>query len=78
MMPNSSFSLDCGFVLHGCAWWLCGPGPTLATFQLEDFLFKKFSDLSYGAHQCQFYILVGEGGLFFARFKNDFKKKPCP
>ena len=77
MMPNSSFSLDWGLVLHGGAWWLCGPEHTLATFQLQDFFGKKKSDLSYGAHQWQFFIFLEEGGFFFA-LKNDFKKKPCP
>ena len=65
--------LFCMGALGGCV----ALGPLWRLFNLTIF-FKKFSDLSYGAHQCQFYILVGEGWLFFARFKTDFKKKPCP
>ena len=74
MMPNSSFSLDWGLVLHGGAWWLCGPEHTLATFQLQDFFGKKKSDLSYGAHQWQFFIFL-EGGFFFA-LKTTLKRSP--
>ena len=44
-------------------------------FNFKIFLAKKKSDLSYGAHQWQFFIFLEKGGLFFA-LKTTLKRSP--
>ena len=74
--PNLTFLWQRVLLPMACPCVCVALGTVSTDFLLQHFWGKKFPKLRCGAHQHSQNIFLEEGGLYFARFKTYFKKKP--